>query len=66
MKQQGQHESAGEGAQQLHVQRQRDQGGASAGLRDEEEVELGQCPREAGDDLKQQDTGDYNNLKIGG
>ena len=43
----------------------RDQGGAGAGLGDEKEVELGQCPREAGDDLKQQDTGDYNNLKIG-
>ena len=65
MKQQGQHECAGESPQQLHVQRKRDQGGASAGLGDEEEVELGQRPREAGDYLEQQDTGDNNNLEIG-
>ena len=64
MKQPGQHEGAGESPQQLHVQRKRDKGGASAGLGDEEEVELGQRPREARDDLEQQNTGDYNNLKI--
>ena len=65
MKQQRQHEGAGEGPQQLHVHRKRDKRGASAGLGNEEEVELGQRPREAGDDLEQQDTGDDNYLKIG-
>ena len=64
MKQQGQHQGAGEGAQQLHVQRQRHLGGGHGGG-DEEEVKLGQHPREAGDNLEQEDTGDYNNLKMG-
>ena len=64
MKQEGQHQSAGERAQQLHVQRQRHLGGGHGGG-DEEEVELVQHPREAGDNLEQEDTGDYNNLKMG-
>lgn len=66
MKEQRQHECAGEGAQQLHVQRQRDQAGAGdLGDGAEEEVQLGQHPREAGDNLEQEDTGDDDNLKIG-
>ena len=64
MKQQRQHEGAREGAQQLHVQREREEGGGHGDAGGQEEVELGQHPREAGDNLEKEDTGDDNDLKI--